>query len=94
MGNGMSKVVSVRSTVITSRKLTDTEEQQLKVGVVKEEDVIIPTNSTGRDLQNNYTRSPEHWRESFASFNSKPDDFFKVRFLIYCSAQLTTKTIQ
>jgi hypothetical protein len=41
MGNGVSKCLSSGSAAITPKKSTDIEEKQLKVGVVKEENIIL-----------------------------------------------------
>jgi hypothetical protein len=82
MGNGVSKCLSSGSAAITPKKSTDIEEKQLKVGVVKDENIILRVDCGPRNLQNSYSymKPKPNWRESIVSIRS--DQFPKVRLFI------------
>jgi hypothetical protein len=93
MGNGVSKCLSSGSAAITPKKWTDIEEKQLKVGVVKDEAIILKVDCGHRDLQNSYSymRPKPNWRESIVSVKS--DQFSKVRLLMHLRLKLTTNSL-
>jgi calpain len=78
MGNGVSKCLSSGSAAITPKKSTDIEEKQLKVGVVKDENIILRVDCGPRNLQNSYSymKPKPNWRESIVSIRS--DQFPKL----------------
>ncbi len=93
MGNGVSKCLSSGSSAITPKKSMDIEEKQLKVGVVKEENIILKVDCGPRNLQNSYSymKPKPNWRESVVSVKS--DEFSKVRLLMHLRLKMTTNSL-
>ena len=77
MGNKLTNCSNCAPTAVRQH---NTNQNAVRIGVMKEDDIILKVDSGPRELQNTFGNSKPYWKESLHSIaDSTINEFSKVR---------------